>query len=81
MAVMHNFLAHEDDPGVLSTDDARIPDEVRARVGEYPGGVTGVVPVIGISREEWWLFDADGALIDVLIRHTSTPGEQKTGTE
>ena len=68
MAATHNLLTAENDPGVLAVDDARIPDEVRSHFDGYDRAVDTVVPVIGISREEWWLFDADGALVDVLCR-------------
>lgn len=68
MAATHQLLTDEFEPGVLGIDDARIPEEVRARFGGYDRVVDTVVPVIGIGREEWWLFDIDGALVDVLCR-------------
>lgn len=71
MATPQNLLAQEDDPGVLDVTDTRIPAEVRGHFADYAKQVTSVVPVIGVSREEWWLFDDDGALVDVLLRGTA----------
>ncbi|HET7267768.1 MAG TPA: hypothetical protein VFJ15_06620 [Oleiagrimonas sp.] len=72
MAASNNLLTAETDPGVLDVVDARIPELVRARFDDYGKTVDTVVPVIGISREEWWLFDADGVLVDVLCRQAGS---------
>lgn len=74
MAASQNLLTREDDLGMLGADDARIPDEVRTRFTAYDRAVATVVPVISLSREEWWLFDADGTLVDMLSRRTGQPG-------
>ncbi len=70
MATPNNVLADDRDPGMLGADDARIPEDVRAHFGEYDKTVATVVPVIGMSREEWWLFDPEGTLVDVLCRRS-----------
>jgi hypothetical protein len=57
------------DPGMLGADDARIPAHVRSHYRDYDKTVATVVPVIGMRRQEWWLFDAEGTLVDVLVRH------------
>ncbi len=59
-------IANEPAHGVLNAGDPGIPERVRARFGDYEKAVATVVPVIGVSREEWWLFDAEGLLVDVL---------------
>lgn len=59
-------------PGILEAGDARVPEEVRARFGEYRKTVTSVIPVSGMQREEWWLFAEHGLLLDVLVRSSST---------
>lgn len=68
MAAPLNVLATDADPGMLDANDARIPEDVLARYGDYDKTVATVVPVIGMSREEWWLFDTEGTLVDVLCR-------------
>lgn len=60
-------------PGILLAADARIPDEVRARFGEYRKPVVSVIPVSGMRREEWWLFAEHGLLLDVLARKAADP--------
>ncbi len=61
-------------PGILDVGDVRVPDEVRARFGDYRKPVVSVIPVSGMRREEWWLFAAHGLLLDVLVRK---PPDQK----
>lgn len=73
-ALQKNLPSHEDDLGMLGADDARIPDEVRARFATYEKPVVTVVPVISLSREEWWMFDGDGTLVDMLSRRTEPSG-------
>ncbi|HET7663933.1 MAG TPA: hypothetical protein VFK31_09875 [Rhodanobacteraceae bacterium] len=68
MAAPQNVQTVDVDPGTLVTDDARIPQDVRERFGDYDKKVAAVVPVIGVTREEWWLFDEEGVLVDVLCR-------------
>lgn len=68
MAATHNVLTDDADPGIMSANDERIPEDVRARYGDYDKTVASVVPVIGIQREEWWLFDDDGTLVDVFCK-------------
>ncbi|HET8554525.1 MAG TPA: hypothetical protein VFL78_06840 [Rhodanobacteraceae bacterium] len=68
MAAPQNVQAADVDPGTLEVDDARIPQDVREHFGDYDKKVAAVVPVIGLAREEWWLFDEEGVLVDVLCR-------------
>ncbi|HEX7339782.1 MAG TPA: hypothetical protein VF271_07615 [Rhodanobacteraceae bacterium] len=58
---------------MLDAADPRIPDEVRSRFADYAKPVASVVPVIGVARAEWWLFDDEGALVDVLLRGIDAP--------
>ena len=68
MAGGTSWLVAEDDlPGTLSAFDARIPQDVRARFGDYPEPVASVIPVAGKHRAEWWLFAEHGLLLDVLV--------------
>ncbi len=69
MATSSHVLVDTSDSGMLDADDRRIPEDVRSRFDGYDRTVATVVPVIGVSREEWWLFDAEGTLVDVLCRH------------
>lgn len=59
-------LTQDTAPGVLDACDSTIPDRVSTHFADYDKTVSVVVPVIGLSREEWWLFDAEGLLLDVL---------------
>lgn len=68
MAAPQNVQTVNGDPGALDVNDPRIPEDVRSHFGEYDKDVATVVPVIGMAREEWWLFDADGVLVDALCR-------------
>ncbi|HET6586384.1 MAG TPA: hypothetical protein VFG67_01260 [Oleiagrimonas sp.] len=68
MAAPQNAQTVDIDPGTLDVDDARIPQDVRERFSDYDKIITTVVPVIGMAREEWWLFDDEGVLVDVLCR-------------
>lgn len=68
MAAASNLQVRENDLGVLDADDVRVPEDIRASFARYGKTVATVVPVISMSRAEWWLFDADGALIDMLSR-------------
>lgn len=69
MTAACHALAEDPAPGVLDAADPAIPGRVRARYGDYARAVNTVVPVIGVAREEWWLFDNEGLLLDVLCRH------------
>ncbi len=71
MAAALNVLTTDVDPGTFPVDDPRIPDHVRDRFADYDKNVSTVVPVIGLAREEWWLFDTEDALVDVLCRRQS----------
>lgn len=68
MTAASHALADNAAPGVLNAADPGIPERVRTHFGDYDKTVATVVPVIGVSREEWWLFDAEDSLVDVLCR-------------
>lgn len=61
-----NLSGTDANSGMLDPEDPRIPETVRSHFNDYDGEVAKIVPVFGVSRHEWWLFDDEDNLLDVI---------------
>lgn len=66
MAAVHETPGADTNPGMLAPGDPRIPEPVRKQFDTHGSAVAKVVPVIGISHQEWWLFDDQDNLLDMV---------------